>query len=105
MKAKYYCDLTHLSEEEIKRMLMRNGPATTSLNTGKIHYLKGKFNGKCDSDKCTHSVLLVGWDEKYWIIKNSWTTNWGVNGYLYLPIKNANCGFQKYLEQVIVSKK
>merc|ERR1719343_173571 len=38
----------------------------------------------------THSILAVGWGEettpggdpvKYWIVRNSWGTDWGVNGY------------------------
>merc|ERR1719277_553093 len=38
----------------------------------------------------THSILAVGWGEettttgdvvKYWIVRNSWGTDWGENGY------------------------
>ena len=30
-----------------------------------------------------HCVLLIGWDESTdeWIIKNSWGTDWGINGF------------------------
>jgi hypothetical protein len=44
-----------------------------------------------------HSVVIVGWDKKvipsygevpYWIVKNSWGTNWGENGYFKMAMSN-----------------
>ena len=41
------------------------------------------------TDECLggHAVLVCGYDEntKVWIVRNSWGTNWGDNGYFYLP--------------------
>ena len=43
-----------------------------------------------------HSVLLVGYGEEngelYWLIKNSWSTYWGDQGYMKLSQKDNNCG-------------
>lgn len=52
---------------------------------------QGVFTGKdCPSDsmKINHAVVVVGYDsvdhEEYWIVKNSWGTKWGKDGYIYI---------------------
>ena len=44
-----------------------------------------------------HAVLLMGYGNdaelgEYWIIKNSWSTNWGQDGYIYIAIEGNVCG-------------
>lgn len=41
-----------------------------------------------------HAIEVVGWGEengdKFWWVKNSWTANWGINGYFKIGINE--CG-------------
>lgn len=70
--------------------------------------LSGKYDPtknpvhKCTlaDNKINHAVLLVGYTSSYWIIKNSWGTKWGLNGYGYISrdrSNNANCLIHTWL--------
>ena len=58
-----------------------------------VYYDEECKNGPNDLD---HSVLLVGFGtedgQDYWLVKNSWSTNWGDHGYIKMSTKNNNCG-------------
>lgn len=37
-----------------------------------------------------HAVTLVGYTSTYWIIKNSWGDDWGLNGYIHITRSRTN---------------
>lgn len=47
-----------------------------------------------------HAVLVVGYGvdnvtkEKYWIVKNSWGTEWGEKGFFKIRRGNDECGIE-----------
>jgi len=47
-----------------------------------------------DADELDHCVQLVGynWPQNYWIVRNSWNTDWGIAGYIYLQTGANTCG-------------
>ncbi|KAK7306535.1 hypothetical protein VNO77_44482 [Canavalia gladiata] len=53
-------------------------------------YTGGIYDGDCssDPDDIDHAILVVGYgsegDVDYWIVKNSWGTSWGMEGYIYI---------------------
>ncbi|KAM6567643.1 hypothetical protein CsatA_026771 [Cannabis sativa] len=58
-------------------------------------YTGGIYDGDCSDNPndIDHAVLIVGYgsegDEDYWIVKNSWGTSWGIQGYFYIK-RNTN---------------
>jgi cathepsin C len=82
--------------------LYKNGPFVVSIEPDYnfVYYKSGIYSGVKDDTwiktgvltppewrKVDHSVLLVGWGydeklkEKYWLIQNSWGSNWGDEGF------------------------
>jgi len=65
-------------------------------------YKSGVFDGSCGTD-LDHATLVVGYGndattgQDYWIMKNSWGSSWGDQGYMRL-VQNGNgpgqCGIQ-----------
>jgi len=55
-------------------------------------YSGGVVNPDCSTDTQYQNVLVVGYTPTYWIIKNSYGTSWGSEGYLYLTRGTNACG-------------
>ena len=54
-------------------------------------YIDGVYSDpECPDDKHNHAVAIVGWgtdadtNMDYWIIRNSWGSDWGQDGYIYM---------------------
>jgi C1A family cysteine protease len=70
-------------------------------------YSGGIFNDTtCPEDLHNHATNLVGWGVdansgvEYWIMRNSWGTDWGEQGYMYVQINQTGgiCGIQNYIK-------
>jgi hypothetical protein len=52
--------------------------------------------GSMASDDQDHCVMAVGFNATaptpYWIVRNSWATTWGDQGYIYLEMAKNTCG-------------
>ena len=52
-----------------------------------------------DNSSTRHTVLVVGYGKEkgvpYWLVKNSWSASWGVDGYIKLAWKDNICGVTK----------
>lgn len=93
------------SEEAILNEVYQNGPIVVSFEPDYsfMFYKSGIYFSpnnnwmtnnlsKPEWQKVDHSVVLVGWGEeivegkavKYWLLQNSWGSNWGENGYFKL---------------------
>lgn len=86
-----------LSENALrmKQDLMKNGPICAAMKVYQDLQMKqGDWDKPYTYDGSSpyvggHAIEIVGWDteastgKEYWIVKNSWGSNWGKNGYYY----------------------
>ena len=76
--------------DSMKAALTKHGPLSVAIQADIDNYESGIFDNKkcgCDLD---HSVLAVGYGvengTEYWIVKNSWASDWGEDGYIRFAI-------------------
>jgi cathepsin L len=68
-----------------------------------ISYHEGIYNTPCNNTRYDHSILIVGYgkdpasNQDYWIVKNSWGTEWGEKGFFRLARNEGNlCRIASY---------
>jgi len=103
------------AEEFMALALAKNGPLSIALNAiGMEYYVHGIVGcesvadaeycsaaainnpANCDANMIDHAVTAVGFGSQngtnYWLIKNSWGTDWGEQGYYRLEKGHNTCG-------------
>lgn len=96
------------SESLLRLALALTGPIPIAIDAGPRSFHSYK-SGVYDDSACknrardlNHAVLLVGYGTTksggdYWIVKNSWGTKWGDNGYMKIARNRANlCGVASF---------
>ena len=57
------------------------------------HYQSGVYSSlSCSKSEVNHAMAIVGYDEHYWIVKNSWGQGWGENGFFKVKRGHNVCG-------------
>lgn len=81
----YVCPDCTPTTAQLKQAIYEHGPLSVSVcvNDAFQNYNSGIFSGPSCSD-LNHGVVLVGWDDDdgCWIMRNSWSSAWGENGYM-----------------------
>lgn len=98
-----YADVTPRSSSQLKAALNKN-PVSVAIEADKSVFQSYR-SGIITSSKCgtnlDHGVLAVGYGEEngteYYIVKNSWGSSWGEDGYVRLAIVDGAgiCGIQE----------
>jgi len=80
----------------VQDALLQWGPLGICVNANWQDYSGGVFSGSCshDAGSMNHAVQLVGYngDQRYWIVRNSWASGWGADGYIFIKQGGNLCG-------------
>jgi len=105
------------NEEQMRAYIYKNGPVSIALDAGLLQWYFGGIidpffpNLECDPTALDHGILIVGWGQEenwigemtpYWIVKNSWGSDWGDSGY-FLIARNYNlCGIAEAVSSAVM---
>jgi len=90
-------------ESALQDAVATKGPVAIAIDAAHPEfefYSEGVYyNAACknEADDLDHEVLVVGYGtedgQDYWLVKNSWSTHWGNNGYIKMARnRDNNCG-------------
>ena len=89
-------------EARMKRAVAKNGPLTIGLDASTRDfrfYSSGVFNDPtCGTtfNQLNHAMVIVGYgrenNKDFWLVKNSYGRQWGLDGFLKIERNNNMCG-------------
>jgi len=100
---KSYKNVTQGSESDLQNKAYV-GPTSVaidaSLDSFQFYSSGVYYDAQCSSTQLDHGVLVTGWGvdtssqiQDYWVVKNSWGTDWGMNGWIWMARNKDNaCG-------------
>jgi len=93
------------NETDMVDWLYQNGPVSVAVDATEWQFYFGGVYWLPCTESLDHGVLIVGYgtetdilDEEmpFWIIKNSWSEDWGESGYIRIERGDNKCGVADY---------
>jgi len=87
-------------EEAMMQEIYQRGPIACGIAVTQDmeNYTSGIFNDPTHDTEIVHEVSIVGFGEEdgtpYWMIRNSWGTHWGLDGFMKLIRGTNNLGIE-----------
>jgi len=99
---KHYGAKTHSvsGQNAIMQEIFTHGPVETSFSVYQdfITYKSGVYKRTSNVFLGGHAVKIIGWGDengvKYWLVANSWNTNWGDKGYFKIRRGTNECNIE-----------
>lgn len=86
-------------ENQIAQALARYGPLSIAVDATPFQHYQGGIlrNGDCNG-RIDHAINIVGYGtsgQQYWMVRNSWGTTWGEEGYIRMVRGVCECSLCK----------
>ncbi|XP_028325748.1 cathepsin K [Gouania willdenowi] len=107
-----YKEIPKGDEHALAVALFKVGPVSVGIDatlSSFQFYQRGVYyDPSCNPDDINHAVLAVGYGvnskgKKFWIVKNSWSEDWGKGGYILMARNRGNaCGIANLASYPVV---
>ena len=88
----------NITDAEIQGHVANVGPLSIVLDANDFFSYSSGILQCTEGTEMNHAVLLVGYTQNSWIVKNSWGKNWGENGFVRISNQaGKNCGVGTYI--------
>jgi len=96
------------SEPEMINYLVAHGPLSICVDAEPWQFYSGGVLMAADcSTSIDHCVEAIGYNTgaatPYWIVRNSWGTDWGLSGYIYLQYGQDTCAMAQVVTNSLVA--
>uniref|UniRef100_A0A2K6TQE5 Cathepsin S n=1 Tax=Saimiri boliviensis boliviensis TaxID=39432 RepID=A0A2K6TQE5_SAIBB len=99
-----YTELPYGREDVLKEAVANKGPVCVGVDASHpsfFLYRSGVYYDPACTQKVNHGVLVIGYGDlngkEYWLVKNSWGSNFGEQGYIRMARNKGNhCGIASY---------
>jgi len=98
-------------EDQMAAYLVANGPIAIAMDAGLLESYTGGIidptTGECSQVQLDHAIIIVGFDVdptygEFWIVRNSWGTTWGEQGYFRIVRGKNACGLAAAVSDVLM---
>ena len=94
------------NEEALAMAVAAHGPVSVAIDASHdsmMFYHHGIYEEpECGRMLLDHAVLVVGYGPGYWLVKNSWGTKWGEDGYIKMKRGIDQCGIAEMASYPLV---
>jgi len=86
---------------QIQTAIMTDGPVEAAFDVYAdfFNYQSGVYQHRTGGLEGGHAVRVIGWGTEngtpYWLVANSWGTDWGMSGYFKILRGSDECGFEE----------
>eukprot|EP01092_Planopodium_desertum_P009000 TRINITY_DN38366_c0_g1_i1.p1 TRINITY_DN38366_c0_g1~~TRINITY_DN38366_c0_g1_i1.p1 ORF type:complete len:332 (-),score=93.23 TRINITY_DN38366_c0_g1_i1:49-1017(-) len=91
-------------ETQMANFLVSNGPLSVCVDASSWQFYNGGVVGTSCGDSIDHCVQATGFSTQdgvpAWNVRNSWGTDWGLQGYLYVQRGSDVCGIAEVVTYV-----